>query len=181
MVAFRIPGPCFLVDDDFYPDADPGDSNTSSNFNMGPVGLRLTETSYSYSISGTTGALGSVLFSETSRVPGTWYDRTESTNALRGKEAALGMSDYAKKEFRSSAKLTKQSLRSPSKVDVEIHFETKNRVESISVRGKNGTRTFSFDFYKEEAKLSKMAKNTDVMKPFMDTIAKIFKAVRELR
>jgi hypothetical protein len=181
MVAFRTPGPCFHFDDDFYLDDDPDKNNISPNYKQGPVGLRPIEASHSYAISGTHGALGSMLFSATDRVPGTWYDRTDGTNELRGIEANLGASKYADNAFRKSSKLTKQSILSPSKVDVNIHFATKDRVESITVRGKRGIRSFRFDFDAEEAKLKNMSKNADVMKPFKDTIEKILSAVAEVR
>jgi hypothetical protein len=181
MVAFRTPGPCFHFDDESHPDIDPDKYNISPNFKLGPVGLRPPEASYSYAISGIPGTLGSMLFSETNRVPGIWYDRTEGTNKLRGIEAALGASNYADKAFRKSSKITKQSTMSPSKVDVNIHFATKDRVESITVRGKRGIRSFRFDFDAEEAKLKNMSKNADVMKPFKDTIEKILSAVAEVR
>jgi hypothetical protein len=153
----------------------------STLYNMGPIGMLPAKESYSYSVSGNTGALGSVLFSETHRLPGIWYDRTESTNSLRSKEADLGTSKYANKTFRASAKITKQNVTSPSKADVDIHFESVNRVEHITVRGQRGTRSFKFDFNQVEAKMKKLPNNADIMKPFMDTIKQIFSAVFDLR
>jgi len=155
--------------------------NPSPASNPGPVGIHPAKENYSYSISGNIGALGSMLFTEMSRLPGTLYDRTGKTNMFRSKEADLGMSKYANKEFRKSAKVTRQSLHSPSKVDVDIHFETKDRVESITVRGKHGIRSFRFDFDQVQANAKKLPKNADPFKPFMDTIAKIIAAVVELR
>ena len=181
MVGFRSPGPCLHFVDSFHTDIDAGDVKRRSISNPGPIGLLPAEANYSYSVSGTTGALGGVLFSETHRLPGTWYDRTDSTNMLRSNEAALGKSKYANEDFRKSAKITKQNITSPSKVDADIHFETNNGLEKITVRGQHGTQSFRFDFNQLDAKLKKLPKNTDVMKPFMDTIAKIFAAVLELR
>ena len=181
MVAFRTPGPCFHFDDQPQPDVDPDTYNISPHFKLGPVGLHPPEANYSYAISGTPGALGSMLFSETGRLPGIWYDRTDGTNKLRGIEAALGTSKYADKAFRKSSKITKQSILSPSKVDVNIHFATIDRVERITVSGQRGIRSIIFDFDAIETELKKMPKNTDVMKPFMDTIAKIFDAITDVR
>ena len=181
MVAFRTPGPCFHFDDQPQPDVDPDTYNISPHFKLGPVGLHPPEANYSYAISGTTGALGSMLFSETGRLPGIWYDRTDGTNKLRGIEAALGASKYADKAFRKSSKITKQSILSPSKVDVNIHFATIGRLERITVSGQRGIRSLIFNFDAVDAELKKMPKNTDVMKPFMDTIAKVFDAITDVR
>ena len=70
---------------------------------------------------------------------------------------------------------------SPSKVDVDIRFETKERVETITVRGQRGIRSFRFDFDQVQANAKKLPKNADVFKPFMDTIKNILDAVVGLR
>ena len=183
MVGFRVPGPYCYFAENFKAYIDAGEFNESpkSSPGPGPVGVHVVKKSYSYSISGTTGALGSMLFTEASRLPGTWYDRTDSANMLRSNEADLGMSEFANKKFRESAKLTRQSLQSPSKVDVDIRFETKERVETITVRGQRGIRTFRFDFDQVQANAKKLPKNADPFKPFMDTIKKILDAVVGLR
>lgn len=181
MVGFRVPGPyCYFLEN-FQDEVDTGAFNPSVDSKPEPVKSHSAKHGYSYSISGTVGALGSMLFTEMSRLPGTLYDRTDRTNLLRSKEAALGMTEFANKEFRNSAKVIKQSILSPSKVDVDIRFETKERVESITVRGKSGIRSFVFDFDQAEARAKKLPKNADPFKPFMDTIARIIAAVVELR
>ena len=205
MVAFLVPGPtCYFVEslraeidgDEFDGSVSPtSDSEKSHKAKRG----------YSYSISGTTGALGGMLFTEASRVSGTWYDRTDATNALIDAEADLGLSKFASKEFQKSANTMKRSLQSPSSVDVDIRFETVERVESITVIGESGIRSFVFDFdqvaaeaKKQEAKrekrlsrkLSKTSKrkpkkrksnDDNILKPFMDTIKEILDAVVALR
>ena len=181
MVGFRVPGPYCNFAENLKADIEAGEFNRSPNSSPGPVGVHIAEKSYSYSISGTTGNLGSMLFTEASRLGGTWYDRTDATNMLRSNEADLGMSEYANNEFRKSAKITRQSLHSPSKVDVDIRFETKERVETITVRGQRGIRSFRFDFDQVEASAKKLPKNVDALQPFMDTIKEILDAVVELR
>jgi len=181
MVGFRVPGPYCYFADNLQAEIDISAFNPSAESKTKPVRSHSAKQGYSYSISGTIGALGSMLFTEMSRLPGTLYDRTGKTNMFRSKEAALGMSKFADKEFRQSAKVIKQSVMSPSKVDVDIRFETKERVESITVRGKHGIRSFVFDFDQVESRSKKLPKNADPFKPFMDTIAKIMAAVVELR
>jgi len=68
MVGFRTPGSCLPFICNFRPDIDADASNVSTNSNMEPLGLRPAERSFSYSVSGTTGALGGVLFLETHRL-----------------------------------------------------------------------------------------------------------------
>ena len=181
MVGFRVPGPyCYFLEN-LQADMDALGFKGSPESRSGPVRSHSTKKSYSYSISGTIGALGSMLFTEMSNLPGTLYDRTGKTNTFRSKEAALGMSKFANKEFRKSAKVTKQNILSPSKVDVDIRFETKERVETITVRGQQGIRSFVFDFDQVQARSKKLPKNADPFKPFMDKIAEIIAAVIELR
>ena len=93
----------------------------------------------------------------------------------------IGIGIFTDKKFRESAKITKQSLMSPSKVDVDIRFETKERVETITVRGRRGIRSFRFDFDQVQADAKKLPKNADAFKPFMDTIKNILDAVVDLR
>lgn len=186
MVGFRVPGPyCYFTQnlDAEILDAeiDVDEIKRSPDSSPGPVGTHVAKKNYSYSISGTVGALGSMLFTEMSNLPGTLYDRTAKTNMAISREADLGMSKFANKEFRKSAKIMRRNLQSPSKVDVDIRFETKDRVETITVRGQKGIRTFRFDFDRVEANAKKLPKNADVFKPFMDTIAKIIDAVIALR
>jgi hypothetical protein len=181
MVGFRVPGPyCYFLEN-LQADSDALGSKGGPEPRSESVRLHTTKKSYSYSISGTTGALGSMLFTESSRLPGTWYDRTDSTNMFRSQEAALGMSKFANQEFRKSAKITRQSTMSPSKVDVDIRFETRERVEAITVRGQGGIRSFVFDFDQVGARSKKLPKNADPFKPFMDMITDILDAVIALR
>lgn len=181
MVGFRVPGPyCYFLET-LQAEVNAGAFNPSAESKPEPVGSHSAKHSYSYSISGTVGALGSMLFTEMSNLPGTLYDRTGKTNMFRSKEADLGMSKFADKDFRKSAKVTKKSIMTPSKVDVDIRFQTKDRVESITVRGQHGIRSFSFDFDQVEARSKKLPKHADPFKPFTDTIANIIAAVVALR
>jgi len=181
MVAFRKPGPCFIFDHKPHPGFDPSEFNPNHHYQLGPVGLTGAVDDYEYAVTGNTGVLGSMLFSETDRVPGTWYDRTDSTNKLRQNEADLGMSEYASEEFRESAKIIKQNLLSPPKVDVEIHFRTADGVENITVRGRLGIKTFSFDFNAAQASAAGSSSDSGDLGPFMDVIERILDAVVELR
>jgi hypothetical protein len=148
----------------------------------GPVDLDSKSVTWSYSISGTPGALGNMLFTDgTKRLPGTWYDRTLQTNQLRSKEAAIGLSGYGDEDFRKLARKTTSNLNSPDRVDVNIHFETKNGVESILVRGKCGARSFKFDFNEVEKAAENLPKNADAFKPFTDTIDQIVNAIIQVR
>lgn len=186
MANFCIPGPFSGVADNYRFDIDEGTLCRTRSPAPGIVGHQAHETVYSYSISGKTGALGQMLFTAAMRIPGTWYDHTTASTALRAKEAALGMSGFVDKKYRESAKITLQNIKSPYKADVDIHFETKDRVENITVRGRHGMRSFRFDFNKLEARAEKAPKDadikgTDVMKPLMDTIDEILAAVIQLR
>lgn len=181
MTGSRIPGSFYPYHGNDQNNFDEGTLCRASSPVPGSVGLAAHKAGYSYSISGTTGALGSMLFTETDRLPGTWYDRTAMTTMFRTKEAALGRSKYADKDFRKSAKRTLRNIRAPSRVDVDIHFETKDRVEDILVRGRRGTRSFRFDFDAVEASQKKLPKDANVLKPFLDTIAEILAAVIQVR
>jgi len=181
MTGYRIQGPFCEVADNYRTDIDKGTLCRARSPTPGIVGLKAHKVTYSYAVSGKTGALGSVLFTETDRLPGTWYDHTDATTAIRKNEAKLGMSKYADKEFRKSAKETLQNIKTPQGVDVDIHFETRNGVENITVRGRRGTRSFQFDFNGLEARMKKLPQGTDVMKLFKETITEIFAAVIQLR
>jgi Asp-tRNA(Asn)/Glu-tRNA(Gln) amidotransferase B subunit len=115
------------------------------------------------------------------RLPGTLYDRTDRMSQLRAKEVALGLSDYADEEFRRSALRTLKNINSPDKVDVDIHFETRDAIEDIRVRGNHGTRTFKFDFNKAKKIAEKLPKGSDPFQVFNDTIDQILHAVIQLR
>jgi len=180
MAAQRTPGP-----DNTTSRSEKSDTGTLCRYRSavpGPVDLDSRSVTWSYSISGTHGALGSMLFTDgPERLPGTWYDRTRQTNQLRSNEATLGLSGYGDKDFRKLARKTILNLNSPDRVDVDIHFETKNRVESILVRGKCGARSFRFDFNEVEKAAEMLPKDADVFKPFTDTIEKIVTAIIQLR
>jgi hypothetical protein len=180
MTASRTPGPIGLFPDRDRNYIDKGTLCRDRSPTPGPV-LGVQKSAYSYSISGTTGALGGMLFTEMSRLPGTLYDRTGKTMAFITKEAELGMSKYADKDFRKSAKKMRLNLKIPAKVDVDIHFETKDRVEDILVRGQRGVRSFRFDFDAVTADQKKLPKQADPFKPFNDTIAQILIAVEQVR
>ena len=137
---------------------------------------------YSYSISGTVGALGSMLFTEASnRLPGTWYDRTRKTTQLIANEAALGLSGYFDADAKAAALRTIANLKAPPCVAVDIHFETHDRVENINVRGRRGSRKFRFDFKEAEKVAEQLPEGADVFRPFYDTIDKIVAAIIQLR
>jgi len=176
----RTPGPICTI-----PDAASIDAGTlirDSSPAPGPTGADAKPVEYSYSISGTVGALGGMLFTEgTERLPGTWYDRTLRTSQLRANEAKLGLSGVGDAEFRKLARRTLENMNAPPRVDVDIHFKTRDRVETIAVRGQHGTRSFSFDFDKVEAAAKKLPKGADPFKPFHDTIKNILAAVVQVR
>jgi len=180
MAAQHNPGPCGI--NSRTTGSDSGTLCRSRSPVPGPVDLDLKSVSWSYSISGTHGALGGMLITEMSeRLPGTLYDRTRKMNQLRANEAALGLSEYGDKDFKRLARKTNASLKKPDCVDVDIHFETSKRVESIIVRGNKGTRTFRFDFDAAEKEASMLPKDADGLKPFYDTINSIVTAVIEVR
>lgn len=149
----------------------------------GPTGSASTRpVEYSYSISGTVGALGSMLFSEgIQRLPGTWYDRTRKTTQMRADEAALGSSELFDTDAHKSARRTIADINAPAFVNVDIHFETSNRVENITVRGPRGTRLFCFDLNKAEEAAKKLPEDADVFQPFYDTIEEIVTAIKQVR
>lgn len=180
MAAQKIPGPGDLTSYSAMFDA--GTLCRYRSAVPGPVHFDSKSISWSYSISGTHGALGSMLFTDgPKQLPGTWYDRTRQANQLRASEASLGLSGYGDKDFRKMAGRVNSNLNSPEQVDVDIHFETRNRVESILVRGKRGARSFRFDFDAAEKAAEKLPKDADVFKPFTDTIENIVSAVIQLR
>ena len=149
----------------------------------GPTGLagRLP-VKYSYSISGTVGALGGMLFSEVMQLlPGTWYDRTLKTTQLRANEAALGSSEFFDAAAHKSARRTIANIKSSACVNVDVHFVTNDGVENITVRGRRGTRSFRFDFKKAEEAAKTLPKDVDVLQPFYDTIRKIVTAIKLTR
>ena len=149
----------------------------------GPTGLAAAPpVEYSYSISGTVGNLGGMLFTEGSqRLPGTWYDRTYKTTQLRANEAALGSSKFFDADAHKSARRIIASIKSPACVNVDIHFVTKDRVENITVRGRRGTRSFCFDFDRAEEAAKNLPKSADALQVFFDTIDKIVAAVKLVR
>ena len=149
----------------------------------GPTGLAgARSVEYSYSISGTVGALGSMLFTEgMQRLPGTWYDRTRKTTQLRANEAALGSSEVFDADAHKSARRTIANINAPACVNVDIHFVTNDGVENITVRGRRGTRSFCFDFKKAEEAAKKLPKDADFFQLFYDTIEKIVAAVKQTR
>lgn len=149
----------------------------------GPVGLASARpVKYSYSISGTVGALGSMLFTEgMQRLPGTWYDRTRKATQLRANEAALGSSEFFDEDAHKLARRIMANIKAPACVDADMHFETVDGVENITVRGRRGTRSFCFDFKKAEEAAKKLPKDADVFQPFYDTIEKIVAAVKQTR
>lgn len=181
MTTSRIPGPLHLcaTNDRYYIDRSTLCRDHSPA--PGPVNLVAHKAAYSYSISGTTGALGGMLFSDMHKLGGTLYDHTEKARAYIKREAELGMSEYADKDFRKSAEKMRRNLKTPAKVDVDIHFETQDRVETILVRGRRGVRSFRFDFDAVVAAEKKLPKNADPLKPFNDTIALILNAVIQVR
>ena len=180
MVTQRIPGP-----ENVTSRSAKSDTGTLCRYRSavpGPVDLDSKSVTWLYSISGTYGALGSMLFTDgPQRLPGTWYDRTHQVNQFRSNEAALGLSEYGDKDFRKLARKTASNLNSPERVDVDIHFETKDGVESILVRGKCGARSFRFDFNEVEKSAEKLPKDADAFKPFTDTIEKVVTAIIQLR
>jgi hypothetical protein len=181
MSGSRTPGSSCLFADNDPGSIDDGTLCLARSPIPGSVGLIANRATYSYSISGTPGRVGWMFSTETQRLPGTWYDRTEMVTKFRAKEAELGMSKYADKDFRKSAKRTLRNIKAPAKVDVDVHFENKGNVESVTVRGRSGTRSLRFDFDELEASFKKMPKGTDGMKMFMDLVAKIFAAVIQVR
>jgi len=176
----RIPGPFCTIPDSA--SIDTGTLNRGRSSASSPTGVDTKPVTYSYAISGTVGALGSMLFTEISnRLPGTLYDRTLQTTQLRTNEAKLGLSGFGNAEFRKLARKTIDNMNAPPRVDVDIHFQTKGRVETINVRGQHGTRSFRFDFNKVEQAAKKLPKGTDPFKPFNDTINKILTAIVQVR
>lgn len=141
---------------------------------------RFKRAGYLYSISGNPGALGGMFLSEVhDRLPGTWYDRTDAVNALRANEAQLGMTKFADTDFRRLAQRTQTNLKSPNSVDADVHFEKTGVVENIQVRGRQGTRRFSFDLKAAEA--IRVPKNANALKPLFDAISALIKLVLEVR
>ena len=181
MPSFHIPGLSFLHADTKGSVIDQGTLCRSTSPAPGTLDPVLAKTNYAYSISGTTGVFGSMLFTEAMRIEGTWYDRTDKATALRMKESELGKSRYADKAFQKLAQEIVQNINSPPKVDVDIHFTTKNNVENILVQGGRGTQSFRFDFDAVEAD-SKLSPDTgDSFKPFLDATNAILAAVVRLR
>jgi len=136
------------------------------------------ESEYSYSISGKVGVIGSMLFTEISqRLSGTLYDHTIATSKLRKQEADLGLSGFGDDNFKQSAKITLKSLKTPKIVDVNIYFETLNRIENITVRGSKGVRFFFFDYDECE----KNSTDEEGLKPLYNIIDNILSAVRNVR
>ncbi len=76
-----------------------------------------------------------------SKIAGTWNDRTKRVNEFRRAEAELGLS-AGDADFRRMAKRISRDLMAPHRVDLTIHFETKGDIEIISLRGKKGRRSF---------------------------------------
>ena len=176
----RTQGPICAIPDSA--SIDTGTLNRAPSPVPSPTGVEAKPVSYSYSISGTVGALGSMLFSDCNELlPGTWYDRTLQMKQLRANEVKLGLSGYGDADFRKLARKTLENMNAPPRVDVDIHFQTRNRVETITVRGQHGTRSFSFDFNKAEEAAKKLPKGTDPFKPFHDMIKNILAAVVQLR
>ncbi|KAG1694735.1 hypothetical protein GQR58_006732 [Nymphon striatum] len=137
-----------------------------------------SESDYTYSISGKVGALGNMLFTEMSqRFSGTLYDYTLATTEFREQEAELGLSEYGDSSFKKMAKETLKNLKSPEAVDVNIHFETTDRVEEITVLGSKGVKFFTFDLNEFE----KNAKQEEGFKPINEIIENILSAVRDVR
>jgi len=140
----------------------------------------LAKTGFSYSISGNPGALGGMFLSDAqTRLPGTWYDRTDAVNALRTKEVKLGLSEFADTDFRRLAKRTQANLKAEASVDADIHFNEKELVENIQVRGSRGTRLYSFDF--KAAQSVEVPKSGDAFKPLNDAITALIALVLEVR
>ena len=205
MVAYVVPGPCCYYAESLLAEIDDDEFDGSVSLTSESEDPQKAKNGYSYSISGTTGALGGMLFTEASQISGTWYDRTDSTNELIDAEAELGLSKFASKEFQQSANTMKRNLKSPSAVDVNIRFETVGRIESITVIGESGIRSFVFDFdqvaadakKQQEKRAKRLARkqsktssrrapkrksnDDETLKPFMDTIKQILDAVVALR
>lgn len=174
----HFPGPIGI--NPFFSGMDAGTLCRTSSPIPGSLGLSKKSATYSYSISGTVGALGNMLFTEgTQRLPGTWYDRTVKTTKMRAKEAKIGLSGFGNMKFRTLAQKTLASINAPASADVDIHSETKDRIENITVNGQRGKRSFFFDFDKAEE--TSVAKDSDVMKPFFNTIDKILSAIVQVR
>lgn len=181
MAIERPPGPICRTNGSDTPDA--GTLCRSAIPAPGPTCLAPRKAkAYAYAISGTVGALGSMLFTEaTNRVPGTWYDRTRRTIQLVKAEAELGLSGYLNADARKAARRTFANIKSPPRVDVDIHFESSEGVEDISVRGRKGSCSFRFDFKEAEEQAKTLPKDADPFQPFFDTIDKILAAVIKLR
>lgn len=177
----RTPGPIGATSNATNIDA--GTLCRDSSAVPGPTGLAgARSVKYSYSISGTVGALGGMLFTEgMQRLPGTWYDRTGKTTQMRADEAALGASKFFDADAHKSARRTIANINAPACVNVDIHFVTNDGVENITVRGRRGTHSFCFDFKKAEEEAKKLPKDVDVFQPYYDTIDKIVAAVRRVR
>ena len=177
----HTPGPKGTTTDTTKIDA--GTLSRSVSSAPGPLGsVSAKPRKYSYSISGTVGALGGMLFTEaTNRLPGTWYDRTRKTTQLRANEAALGLSEFFDSDAKAAARKTIANINAPARVAVDIHFETDDGVEHITVRGRRGSRSFRFDFKQAEELAETLPKGVDVFQPFYDTIDEILTAVIQVR
>ncbi|VAW80957.1 hypothetical protein MNBD_GAMMA15-1772 [hydrothermal vent metagenome] len=146
------------------------------------LGLEEPVPTYSYSISGTLGALGSMLITDiTQRLPGTLYDRTAQTTQRLSNEAELGESGFGDADFRKLSSRIRQNLNSLASVDVNIHCEVKGKIETFVVRGRNGRSSFSFDLNKAEKAAEGLPEGADVLQPFYDVINKILAAIVYLR
>ena len=164
-------------------DMDAGTLCRHSSPSPGPLGVGNTkQAEFSYSISGAVGALGGMLFSEgMKRLQGTWYDRTDKMTQFRADEVTLGLSKFADADAHEAARRTIANMKSPARVDVDIHFVTKDGVEDITVRGQRGTRSFCFDFNKAEEATKTLPEGSDVFQPFFDTIDEIVAAIKQVR
>ena len=144
----------------------------------GPINDEAYNSTYSYSISGKVGALGSMLFTAIfQRLPGTLYDHTLATTNLRDQEAYLGLSEFTDASFKESANIILKSLKTPAIVDVDIHFQTNKRIENITVRGSKGVSFFYFDLNE----LEKTSKPENGLKPMTDIIDSILATITQLR
>lgn len=66
------------------------------------------------------------------------YDRSGKTSRFRASEAELGESGYVNEEGREAAKRIRQDLKSPPKMDVEVHFRMQGQVQEVEVRLRGG-------------------------------------------
>lgn len=180
MAEQRIPGPSCMLRN--YHVIDEGTLSRSRNQAPGPLPLDKRAKAYSYSISGKPGILGNMLFTEISqRLSGTLYDHTVSTTQLRQNEVTLGLNEFADKEFRQSALRTLENISSPIDTDVEIHIQTSGAIETISVRGHNGIRLFTFDFNEAKKRAEKLPEDANPFQVFNGIIDDIFHAIIQLR